>query len=54
MENQSAYTAQGSSRMASMVKNGLNVSGATIGYMKTVGVGEDYFVCPMCRKSVKL
>jgi hypothetical protein len=52
-DGESAYSAQSSSRMTSMVKNGLIVS-CYRWVQKTVGVEEDYFVCPMCRKSVKL
>jgi hypothetical protein len=44
MEMQSNHSAQGFSRMTSIAKNGFNMC----------GVEDEFFMCPMCIKSVKL
>jgi hypothetical protein len=49
MEMQSTYSAQGFSRMPNMTKNGL-MCGVEEDYQSE----EDYFLCPVCKKSVKL
>ena len=51
---QSAYPAQGLSRMT---KHGEKLDQCVKWYRwahEDCGVEEDYFLCPMCRKSVKL
>jgi len=50
MEMQSAYSALGFSWMTSMAKNGINVWGAVVARMKTVGLRKTALFAPYAEK----
>jgi len=50
MEMQNAYSALDFSRMTSMAENGLNVSGAIVGRMKTAGLRKTALCAPCAEK----